>query len=142
MTPLQLDTTHKDCHNYTREGVLLELCAREKAGMDEHWIARSFSTFSDPYRVLGRNPLRSDTTRLVSIFRAQFEVWIAYHERKTGRCTGCDGTGTMRWRTGPQTGEWASQPCHRCGGSGKPKEDQSFATVEIIADTGRFPDEA
>jgi hypothetical protein len=60
------------------------------------------------------------TVATVALPKAVHKRWLADRETRTGKCSGCDGSGREVALWSSSTGT-TYRPCSDCGGTGKPK---------------------
>ena len=119
---------------------LMEIHAREKAGMPESWCMYRWECFPKtadktlyyqvtgivaPLKTKGKNKGRRNwragdksTERVVILPVSDHEAWVAEWEKKTGNCAECTGTGRIMKRWSAASGA-EYRPCGKCNGSGK-----------------------
>lgn len=120
---------------------LIDIHAREKAGMPDAWRSWRWEHVGPPeapypfLRVTGAvvplvsrgqrkgkpNWRKKDaaTVRVVTILPDEHEAWAVAWQERTGRCRRCTGEGRLPWRSSVEDGT-TCRPCPACEGVGVP----------------------
>lgn len=119
---------------------LLEECAREKVGMGADWKIFRMECLPHhpqptelvsavgavvPLATRGKRKGRPDwnkmdksTVRTAYITLKEHAEWIGQWEKRTGKCSQCEGSGQEFAGCSVERGTW-TRPCAKCGATGK-----------------------